>query len=94
MDSSIIPTRELSQCEQLAEALIQKGEVNTLYARDELGVMNPAQRISEMIKRAMPIAKDWVNALDKKGNLRRVRNYIWQGENAKQQDLWGYECTL
>lgn len=89
------PTKPESRTDLLIKTLIHNGEVNTVYARDELGISDPVQRMSELInKKQMPIGKGRITVTDSKGIKRcNVRNYIWLGEKAKQPDFFGYPAN-
>lgn len=74
---------------KLLEYLIKHLKITAIDAREKLGIMNPAQRISELIKKGAPIGKDFTYQADSTGAKHRVRLYIWLGLNAAQGDLFG-----
>ena len=67
--------------------------LDTIYSREKLGIMNPAQRISELIKKGAPIGKDYTMQTDSTGARHRVRVYIWLGELSAQGDFFGYQFS-
>ena len=79
-----------SQSARIVEYLQAQGSLTTLEARQRLGVMNPAQRISELRNRlGLPIETGRTYQADETGAMHRVACYIWRGGQAKQMDLWG-----
>ena len=79
-----------SQAARIVEYLQAQGTLTTLEARQRLGVMNPAQRISELRNRlGLPIETGRTYQADETGAIHLVACYIWRGGQAKQMDLWG-----
>lgn len=74
---------------RIVEYLAANLRLTTIDSRESLGIMNPAQRISELRKKGAPIDRDWTWQADQTGALHRVRVYIWRGENAAQGELFG-----
>ena len=74
---------------RIVDYLKKNHKFTTIDSREKLGVMNPAQRISELIKKGAPIGKDWTFQTDSTGARHRVRVYIWLGENSTQGDFFG-----
>lgn len=78
-----------SQGFRILEHLKKYGQLTTLVARHELGIMNPAQRISELRnKQGEPIDMVWVDQQDEAGVWHRVACYLWRGGEPPQLDLW------
>lgn len=79
-------TKSLSQSSRLLE-LVKVKPFTTLDAR-RMGIMNPAQRISELCKRGHPIEtlKTW--EIDERGHKHCVAMYVWNPEQKRQAELW------
>lgn len=67
--------------------LVKLQPFTTLDAR-RMGIMNPAQRISELCKRGEPIdtIKTW--RTDEHGRAHYVAMYVWNPQQKRQADLW------
>jgi hypothetical protein len=78
--------RPLSQKLRLLE-LVKMQPFTTLEAR-RMGIMNPAQRISELCKRGYPIdtIKTWQP--DEHGHMHCVAMYVWNPQQKRQSELW------
>ena len=78
--------RPLSQSLRLLE-LVKAQAFTTLDARS-LGIMNCAQRISELRKQGHPIdtLKTWQT--DDHGHMHRVAMYVWNPQQKRQAELW------
>ena len=83
------PKSKSTERTRIVEYLKNNHKLTTLDAREKLGIMNPAQRISELIKKGAQIGKDYTIQTDSTGARHRVRVYIWLGENAAQADFFG-----
>jgi len=79
-------TKPLSQSIRLLE-LVKVHPFTTLDAR-RMGIMNPAQRISELCKKGHPIdtVKTWQK--DEHGHMHCVATYVWNPQQKRQSDLW------
>ena len=77
---------KLSQSLRLLE-LVQSQAFTTLDAR-RLGIMNPAQRISELCKQGHPIDKTYTTRTDEHGHAHRVALYFWNPQQKRQTELW------
>ena len=78
---------------RIVDYLKNNRRLTTLDTREKLGIMNPAQRISELIKKGAPIRKDYTMQTDSTGARHRVRVYIWLGDNSAQGDFFGYQFS-
>ena len=74
---------------RIVEYLKSNLRLTTIDARENLSIMNPAQRISELKKKDAPIARDYIYQADSRGAVHRVAVYIWTGENSAQGDFFG-----
>lgn len=74
---------------RIVEYLKLNLRLTTINARENLSIMNPAQRISELKKNGAPIARDYVYQSDSRVAVHRVAVYIWTGENSAQADFFG-----
>ena len=79
----------LSQGWRIIEYLKKNLRLTTIDSRETLGIMNPAQRISELRKNGAPIKTDHTYQADVTGAVHRVAVYIWTGENSAQGDFFG-----
>lgn len=79
-------TKPLSQSLRLLE-LVKARPFTTLDAR-RMGIMNPAQRVSELCKQGHPIdtIKNWQK--DDRGQAHYVATYVWKPEKKRQTELW------
>lgn len=80
------PPRPLSQLLRLLE-LVKAQPFTTLDAR-RMGIMNCAQRISELRKQGHPIDTSYTHQTDEHGRAHRVAVYIWNPQQKRQGDLW------
>lgn len=78
-----------SQGGRIVEHLKRYHRLTTLEARRILGVMNPAQRISELRRKGAPIETGRTYQADETGAVHWVAVYLWRGENAIQADMFG-----
>lgn len=76
----------LSQSLRLLE-MVKAGPFTTLDAR-RIGIMNPAQRISELCKRGHPIDTTYTTQTDEHGHAHRVALYVWNPQQKRQAELW------
>ena len=74
---------------RIVDHLRKYHKLTTIDSREKLGIMNPAQRVSELIKKGAPIGKDYTMQTDSTGARHRVRVYIWMGDNSAQGDFFG-----
>lgn len=83
------PTDEsaASQGCRIVDHLKKFGKLTTLEARSVLGIMNPAQRVSELRKGGKPIDTEWAFQPDETGAVHRVAAYVWRSGEARQPDL-------
>ena len=79
-------TAPLSQSLRLLE-LVKVQHVTTLDAR-RMGIMNPAQRFSELCKQGHPIDTLRTWQTDEHGHMHRVAVYVWNPEQKRQAELW------
>lgn len=86
--SNEAPKSKATERTRIVDYLKKNHKLTTIDFR-ELGIMNPSQRISELIKKGALIGKDWTYQTDSAGAWHRVRVYIWLGENAAQADFFG-----
>lgn len=78
-----------SQGFRIEEHLKKFGKLDTLEARRYLGIMNPAQRVSELRKRGVPIDTERTLETDENGVWHWVAVYLWRGNaTPPQADLW------
>ncbi|MES2000361.1 MAG: helix-turn-helix domain-containing protein [Pseudomonadota bacterium] len=78
-----------SQGFRILEHLKKFGKLDTLEARRDLGIMNPAQRVSELRKRGVPINTERTLEADENGAWHWVAVYLWRGNaTPPQADLW------
>jgi len=78
-----------SQGYRIQEHLKKFGKLDTLEARRDLGIMNPAQRVSELRKRGVPIDTERTLEADENGAWHWVAVYLWRGNaTPPQADLW------
>ena len=68
-------------------ALVKAGPFSTLDAR-RIGIMNPAQRISELCKQGHPIETTRTTQTDEHGSGHRVALYIWNPQQKRQGELF------
>lgn len=80
----------LGQCLRILEHLKSFDTLTTIEGRRDLGILNVAQRISELRKKGSPIETTWTWQPDETGVVHRVACYVWKGGNSRQLDLW--EC--
>lgn len=78
--------RPLSQSQRLLE-LVKTGPFSTLDAR-RIGIMNPAQRISELCRQGHPIETTYTTETDEHGHAHRVALYVWNPQQKRQGELW------
>lgn len=78
----------ISQGWRIIEHLKKFGRLDTLEARRDLGIMNPAQRVSELRKRGEPIDTERTFQADGTGAVHCVAVYLWRGGKPPQADLW------
>lgn len=78
--------KPLSQSLRLLE-LVKSRPFTTLDAR-RMGIMNPAQRISELCKRGHPIDTIKTYQTDEHGHMHRVALYVWNPQQKRQAELW------
>ena len=78
--------KPLSQSLRLLE-LVQVQPFTTIDAR-RMGIMNPAQRVSELCKLGHPIdpIKTWQT--DEHGHAHCVAMYVWNPQQKRQAELW------
>lgn len=78
--------RPLSQSLRLLE-LVKSHPFTTLDAR-RMGIMNPAQRVSDLCRQGHPIDtfKTW--QADEHGHMHRVAMYVWNPQQKRQAELW------
>lgn len=78
--------KPLSQSLRLLH-LVKSQPFTTLDAR-RVGIMNPAQRIGELVKRGHPIdtTREW--RTDEQGHAHRVAVYVWNPQQKRQAELW------
>lgn len=78
--------KPLSQSLRLLE-LVKSHPFTTLEAR-RMGIMNPAQRVSELCRQGHPIdtIKAWQT--DEHGHMHCVAMYVWNPEKKRQAALW------
>lgn len=76
----------LSQSLRLLE-IVKMRNFTTLDAR-RMGIMNPAQRISELCKRGHPIDTIYTMQTDEQGHAHRVAMYVWNPQQKRQSELW------
>ena len=81
------PPRPLSQSLRLLE-MVKARPFTTLDARS-LGIMNCAQRISELRKQGHPIDTTYTTQADEHGHAHRVALYVWNPKQKRQAELWG-----
>lgn len=77
--------KPLSQLLRLLE-LVKVRPFTTLDAR-RMGIMNCAQRISELRKQGHPIETIYTHQADEHGHAHRVAQYCW-GTTQRQAELW------
>lgn len=74
---SLHSTSAKAQCQRLLAALIEFGEVNTLFARDSLNVLMPAARIKELREQGHNIFTDRISIDDQHGRRHNgVARYV------------------
>ena len=78
----------ISQGLRIIEHLKKFGSLDTLEARRSLGIMNPAQRVSELRKYGAPIETHRLIRADEAGVMHWVAVYVWQARKPPQTDLW------
>lgn len=78
--------KPLSQSLRLLE-LVKSQPFTTLDARC-MGIMNCAQRISELRKLGHPIDTAYTHQTDEHGHAHRVALYVWNTTQKRQADLW------
>ena len=78
----------ISQGWRIIEHLKKFGSLDTLEALRDLGIMNPAQRVSELRKRGAPIETTRRMRADEAGIMHWVAVYVWQEGKPPQADLW------
>ena len=83
------PKSKATERTRIVDGLKKNQKLTTIDSREKLGIMNPAQRISELIKKGAPIGKDYTMQADSTGARHRVRVYIWLGDNSDQGDFFG-----
>ena len=79
--------KSLSQSQRLLE-LVKLQPFTTLEAR-RMGIMNPAQRVSELCKRGHPIDTIKTRQTDEHGHMHCVAMYVWNPQQKRQAELWG-----
>jgi len=79
--------KSLSQSQRLLE-LVKLQPFTTLEAR-RMGIMNPAQRVSELCKRGHPIDTIKTRQTDEYGHMHCVAIYVWNPQQKRQAELWG-----
>ena len=87
------PKSKATERTRIVEYLKNNHKLTTIDSRERLGIMNPAQRVSELIKKGAPIGKDYTMQTDSTGARHRVRVYIWLGELSAQGDFFGYQFS-
>ena len=87
------PKSKATERTRIVNHLRKYYKLTTIDSREWLGIMNPAQRISELIKKGAPIGKDYTMQTDSTGARHRVRVYIWLGEHSAQGDFFGYQFS-
>lgn len=55
---------------------------------NRLGILNCAQRISELRKLGYPIDTTYTIQIDEHGRAHRVAQYVWNPAQKRQADLW------
>lgn len=88
MPMQAIEESGLSQCLRILDHLRSFGRLTTIEGRRDLGILNVAQRISELRKKGYPIETTWVYQPDETGAVHRVACYLWKGGDSRQRDLW------
>lgn len=84
------PDSRASQSSRLIKHAKAQGVFTTLDGRS-IGILNVAQRVSEMRARGVPIERvGMVVQVDHNGQPHRVAQYAWRGDAARQADFWGY----
>lgn len=78
--------RQLSQSLRLLE-MVKVQPFTTLDARS-LGIMNCAQRISELRKQGHPIDTTYTTQTDEHEHAHRVAMYVWNPKEKRQAELW------
>lgn len=78
--------RPLSQSLRLLE-LVKVHPFTTLDAR-RMGIMNPAQRVSDLCKQGHPIETTYTTQTDEHGHDHRVAQYVWNPQMKRQTELW------
>ena len=78
----------ISQGWRIIEHLKKFGSLDTLEARRDLEIMNPAQRVSELRKHGVPIETARLTRADEAGVMHWVAVYVWQERKPPQADLW------
>lgn len=53
-----------------------------------MGIMNPAQRISELVAKGHPIETATTLQTDDAGHIHRVALYVWNPNMKRQAELW------
>jgi hypothetical protein len=81
-----IPPRPLTQSLRLLE-LVKVRPFTTLEAR-RMGIMNPAQRISELVAQGHPIETTRTLQTDDSGHTHQVALYVWNPNLKRQIELW------
>ncbi len=79
-------SKPLSQSLRLLE-LVKLQPFTTLDARC-MGIMTPAQRISELCRQGHPIETIYTIQTDEHGHMHRVAMYVWNPQQKRQAELW------
>jgi hypothetical protein len=77
-----------SQAAYLLDYLKTHLKISTLDARNELGIMHPAQRISELRCAGHPIETSHAYQDDDNGVTHWIAVYVWRGGQPSQADLF------
>jgi hypothetical protein len=79
---------ELPQAILLVDMAKTRGFFTTLDGRG-IGVLNVAQRVSELRAHGYPIERDgFAEQPDHNGIKHRVARYVWRGDQVHQGDFW------
>ncbi len=76
-----------AQAKQLLEYLLINKVVTTLFCRDQLSMMNPSSRISELRAQGWPIERSYYQQIDALGIMHRAAQYYLQEEKLTPEQL-------
>lgn len=77
----------LSQLLRLLE-LVKAMPCTRLDVFNHLGILNCAQRISDLRKLGHPIDTTYTHQTDEQGRAHRVAQYVWNPQQKRQVELW------